>query len=128
MNTDRPFMNIGTLRDRNQNICVHLRSSADAFALVVALALTGCAIGPNYTKPETDVPASYKEAGDCVVAKPSAAAPKGRWREVLGDPVLDCLEEQVSVTAQSLAAAEARYRQAPHTCDSRRAGPFPSSR
>src|SRR5260221_14785591 len=126
MNTDRPFMNIGTLRDRNQNICVHLRSSADAFALVVALALTGCAIGPNYTKPETDVPASYKEAGDWVVAKPSDAAPKGKWWEVFGDPVLDSLEEQVSVTNQSLAAAEARYRQAHAAVASARSGLFPT--
>ncbi|HVO88011.1 MAG TPA: efflux transporter outer membrane subunit [Casimicrobiaceae bacterium] len=87
---------------------VHLRSSAVALGLVVG----ACAVGPNYTKPDAPVPQKYKEAGDWVVAKPSDAAPKGKWWEAFRDPVLNGLVEQVSISNQTVAASEARYRQA----------------
>src|SRR5258706_196157 len=100
---------------------LHLRSSAFPMLLLVS----GCAIGPNYSKPEAIAPEQWKEAGDWVVANPSDAAPKGKWWEAFNDPVLDSLAEQVSVTNQSLAAAEARYRQARAAVASARAGLFP---
>ena len=94
--------------------------------MALALAIGGCAIGPNYSKPEAIVPAQWKEAGDWVVAQPKDAAPKGKWWEAFNDPVLDSLEQQVSVTNQSLAAAEARYRQARAAVASARSGLFPT--
>src|SRR5260221_14561870 len=108
------------------SIRVYLRLSADSFAFAFVLALTGCAIGPNYSKPEAIAPEQWKEAGDWIVAKPSDAAPKGKWWEAFNDPVLDSLAEQVSVTNQSLAAAEARYRQARAAVASARSGLFPT--
>jgi len=90
------------------------------------LLVSGCAIGPNYSKPEAIAPEQWKEAGDWIVAKPSDAAPKGKWWEAFNDPVLDSLAEQVSVTNQSLAAAEARYRQARAAVASARSGLFPT--
>src|SRR5260221_7194179 len=108
------------------SIRVYLRLSADSFAFAFVLALTGCAIGPNYSKPEAVIPEKWKEAGDWVVANPSDAAPKGKWWEAFNDPVLDSLAEQVSVTNQSLAAAEARYRQARAAVASARSGLFPT--
>ena len=86
-----------------------LRFSRPFFLL---LALAGCAVGPNYQKPPVETPAAYKEAGDWVVAKPADAAPKGKWWQAFRDPVLDGLEDRVSVSNQTLKAAEARYRQA----------------
>ncbi len=100
---------------------LRLRSSALMLMLV-----GGCAIGPNYSKPDAAVPQQFKEAGDWVVAQPKDAAPKGKWWEVFGDPVLDSLEEQVSVTNQSLAAAEARYRQAHSAVAAARSGLLPT--
>jgi NodT family efflux transporter outer membrane factor (OMF) lipoprotein len=93
---------------------------------MLSIALAGCAIGPNYVKPEVIVPEQYKEAGDWVVAQPKDAAPKGTWWEVFNDPVLDSLEEQVSITNQTLAAAEARYRQARAAVAAARSGLFPT--
>ena len=87
--------------------------------------MSGCAIGPNYSKPEALVPEQWKEAGDWVVAQPKDAAPKGKWWEAFNDPVLDALEEQVSVSNQNLAAAEARYRPARAAVASVRSGFFP---
>jgi NodT family efflux transporter outer membrane factor (OMF) lipoprotein len=101
---------------------VHLRSSAFAVALV----LSACAVGPDYKKPDVATPEKFKEAGDWVVAKPSDAAPKGKWWEAFQDPVLNGLTEQVSVSNQTLAAAEARFRQAQSAVVLARSGLFPT--
>ena len=95
-------------------------------AVVLSIAVSGCAIGPNYSKPEAIVPEQWREAGDWVVAQPKDAVPKGKWWEAFNDPVLDALEERVSVSNQNLAAAEARYRQARAAVASARSGLFPT--
>jgi len=95
------------------------------FALVLALLVAGCAIGPNYSKPDVETPASYKEAGEWIVARPDDAQPKGRWWGAFNDPVLDTLVSQVEVSNQSLKAAEARYREARAAVASARSGLFP---
>jgi NodT family efflux transporter outer membrane factor (OMF) lipoprotein len=95
---------------------------------VLLVTLAGCAVGPNYSKPEVEVPAQWKEAGDWVVAKPKDDAPKGKWWEAFGDPVLNRLVEQVEVSNQTLKAAEARYRQARAAVTAARAALFPTLR
>ncbi|HEX5129951.1 MAG TPA: efflux transporter outer membrane subunit [Usitatibacter sp.] len=104
---------------------LHLRSSAfPTFLLSVALA--GCAIGPDYERPAVETPAAYKESKDWSPARPADAVAKGKWWEVFGDPVLNGLVEQVSVSNQTLAAAEARYRQASAAVGAARSNLFPS--
>jgi NodT family efflux transporter outer membrane factor (OMF) lipoprotein len=98
------------------------RGAAIALLLVVA----GCAIGPNYSRPEAEAPPAYKEAGDWVVARPSDAVPKGKWWEAFKDPVLNGLMEQVDASNQTLRAAEARYTQARASVAAARSGLFPS--
>jgi NodT family efflux transporter outer membrane factor (OMF) lipoprotein len=95
-------------------------------AVALALVLGGCAVGPNYSKPAIEAPAQWKEAGDWVVAQPKDAAPRSKWWQAFNDPVLNGLEEQVEVSNQTLAAAEARYRQAHAAVQSARAGFFPT--
>ena len=90
------------------------------------LLASGCAIGPNYSKPPVEVPAQWKEAGDWVMAQPKDATPKGKWWEAFNEPVLNGLEEQVEVSNQTLAAAEARYRQARAAVQSARSQFFPA--
>jgi len=99
-------------------------SRASVVALLFAVA--GCAVGPDYSKPEVETPAAYKELEGWATAKPADAIPKGKWWEVFNDPVLNDLAEQVSVSNQQLAAAEARYRQAQAAVTSARAGLFPT--
>ena len=110
----------------------HRRSSAwgyrrpSAFLLCCSF-LAGCAIGPNYEKPAVEAPAAFKEAsGEWVVAQPKDEVPKGKWWQVFNDPVLDELAEQVSVSNQTLRAAEARYTQSRAAVQSARAGLFPT--
>ena len=99
---------------------------SSVFICVSLLFLSSCAIGPNYSKPEVRVPTQWKEAGDWVVAQPKDAAPKGKWWEAFDDPVLNALEERVEVSNQTLAAAEARYRQARTAVQSARSQLFPT--
>ena len=94
--------------------------------LSVLVLVSACAIGPNYSKPEVDTPAQYKEAGDWIVAQPKDTVPKGKWWEAFADPILDDLISQVEVSNQDLRAAEARYRQARAAVTSARSGLFPT--
>lgn len=95
-------------------------------ALAVALLAGACAIGPNYSRPGVQTPDAYKETGDWIVAQPKDTAPKGKWWEVFGDATLNQLEERVSVSNQTLKAAEARYTQARAAVQAARAGFFPT--
>jgi NodT family efflux transporter outer membrane factor (OMF) lipoprotein len=75
----------------------------------MALLLAGCTVGPNYVRPTTDVPADYKESANFKAAQPSDDAAKGKWWEVYGDPQLNALEEQVSVSNQTVKEAQAQF-------------------
>jgi multidrug efflux system outer membrane protein len=56
------------------------------FLLLLPLALGGCFMaGPNYERPETDLPATYAEAG----ATGSAIAVPQQWWTLYGDATLD---------------------------------------
>jgi NodT family efflux transporter outer membrane factor (OMF) lipoprotein len=79
---------------------------------VLALVLSGCAVGPKYVRPAAPVPTTYKESGDWITAQPSDDIPKGNWWEVFHDPELNSLEDQVQVSDQNLKIAQAQYEQA----------------
>jgi len=112
-----------TIRARYQSVLRnHVRSSAFAVLFI----LSGCVVGPNYEKPEAVTPPAYKETGDWVVAKPADTVPKGQWWLAFDDPVLNELIEQVSVSNQTLAGAEARYRQSQAAVLGARSALFPT--
>jgi len=74
--------------------------------------LSACAVGPDYKKPTVETPQAFKENTDWKVAQPSDNALPTKWWEIYNDPVLNQLEEQVLVSNQNLAQAEAQYREA----------------
>src|SRR5512135_1200328 len=115
-----------TLPDSSAGIGVGSAGIGAFKAFLLLLALTSCTVGPDYKKPPVETPAAFKEAGPWVKARPADSAPKGKWWEAFNDPVLDGLMEQVSVSNQSLKAAEARYRQASAAVQSARAQLFPT--
>jgi len=100
----------------------------------LTLALTACSVGPKYQRPEAPVPpaykesppASFKEAEGWKVAQPNDSAPRGTWWEMFGDPELNALEEQVDVSNQTLAVAEAQLRGARAAIGVARAALFPT--
>lgn len=94
-------------------------------SLVSALLLSACTIGPDYHRPETPAPASFKELGNWKPAHPADMS-HGDWWQAYDDPVLSALEKQVSVSNQNLKASEAAYRQALAAAQLAQASFFPT--
>ncbi|HBZ56667.1 MAG TPA: RND transporter, partial [Syntrophobacteraceae bacterium] len=92
----------------------------------VFLTLTACMVGPDYRKPALDAPASFKETQGWKMAQPNDDAIRGAWWEIFNDPQLNALEEQVNISNQDLAAAEARFRQARALVQAARSSYFPT--
>jgi NodT family efflux transporter outer membrane factor (OMF) lipoprotein len=88
--------------------------------------LSGCAVGPNYRRPDVITPAAFKEIPGQAPAVPADAVERGNWWEVFNDPTLNELEEKVEISNQNLQAAEAAHRQALAIEAENRAGLFPS--
>lgn len=80
--------------------------------LAVSLALTGCAIGPDYARPTLDTPAAFKQMQGWTQAAPADALARGEWWKLYEDADLNSLVERLNVSNQNLAASEAQYRQA----------------
>ncbi len=92
---------------------------------IAALLLGGCTVGPNYVRPTTEVPADYKESANFKAAQPSDDIAKGKWWEVYGDMQLNALEEQVTVSNQTLKAAQAQFAEARAAVRTVRAAYYP---
>ena len=100
-----------------------LAIAAIAGMLVIFIA---CAVGPDYVRPKTEAPAAYKEGAAWKVAQPQEAVVRGAWWKIFKDPQLDALVEQVNISNQNVAAAEAQFRQAQALVRAARAGYFPN--
>ena len=70
----------------------HLRACV---AALVALLASACTMGPDYARPDTAMPAAWKELPPHKDAAPADAAPRGEWWESVSDPVLNDLEARV---------------------------------
>jgi NodT family efflux transporter outer membrane factor (OMF) lipoprotein len=91
-----------------------LKISLSKWLTLVGLTLLfcGCTVGPNYHRPPVETPAAYKENAGWKVAEPKDELSRGKWWKIFNDRQLDALEDQVNISNQNLAAAEANYRQA----------------
>lgn len=88
--------------------------------------LAGCAVGPDYVKPQMEVPAAYKETGQWKTAQPMDDSPRGDWWTVCQDPRLNQLMDTLNSQSPSIAQAEAQYRQAQALLRQAQAGMFPT--
>ena len=70
-------------------------------SLVLTLLLGGCAIGPDYAKPEIAVPEAFRDAN-------GSAAIDTRWWSRFNDPELSAAVEQALKTNDDLKTAEAK--------------------
>src|SRR5271156_2728302 len=81
--------------------------------LSTALLLQGCVVGPKYHRATVTTPGTFKEVtpddlkkmDGWKVAQPQDSALHGKWWEIFGDPQLNALEEQVSISNQNVASA-----------------------
>jgi NodT family efflux transporter outer membrane factor (OMF) lipoprotein len=85
-------------------------------ALVLALSLAACKLGPDYVKPDLKLPAGYKETaadgGVWKVAEPADHAERGQWWRIYNDPLLNALQDVATSSNEDLKVAESQYRQA----------------
>ena len=89
--------------------------------------LSGCAVGPRYSRPSAPVPADYKETPqNWKPAQPADQVLRGKWWEVYQDPELNGLEEKINISNQSLKAAQAQFAQARATVRYNRADYYPT--
>jgi NodT family efflux transporter outer membrane factor (OMF) lipoprotein len=90
------------------------------------MALTACAVGPDYTKPTTAMTPAFKEAGAWKPSTPQDDVIRAKWWEAFGDHDLNRLEEQVNTSNQTLKADEAAFRSARALVAEARAQYFPT--
>jgi NodT family efflux transporter outer membrane factor (OMF) lipoprotein len=98
------------------------------------LLLSGCMVGPKYVKPSVATapafkeqpPESFKEVDGWKPAQPGDQALRGKWWETFGDPQLNALEEELTVSNQNLKVSEARFRQARAMIRFNRSAEFPT--
>lgn len=71
--------------------------------LLSALILAGCAVGPEYQRPDVAIPAAFKEATlspqaarQWQTAQPSDAVARGQWWRIFNDSTLDALQKQAA--------------------------------
>jgi NodT family efflux transporter outer membrane factor (OMF) lipoprotein len=92
-----------------------VRNAPLAAALaILALLSPGCLKVPEYQRPSAPVPQGFKEEPPkgWKEAQPSDGVLRGKWWEIFGDPGLNALEEQVSISNQNVLQAEAQFREA----------------
>ena len=95
-------------------------------AILLTAVIAGCAVGPDYRKPEAPTAVQYKELQGWREAQPQDQLPRGSWWTVFGDAELDRLMQRVEISNQNIRIAEARLRQARAVADQARAGLFPT--
>jgi NodT family efflux transporter outer membrane factor (OMF) lipoprotein len=88
--------------------------------------LSACTVGPDYVRPKAETPPAYKELEGWKKAEPSDHIPRGSWWTIFNDPELNSFEEQVDISNQNLAVAEAQYRGALALVQVARAAYFPT--
>ena len=98
--------------------------------LILALVVSGlsaCTLGPDYQRPELEIPEQYRQVQGWKPAAPADALERGAWWSRYDDWELDALVERLNVSNQNLAAAEAQYRQARALVRGTRAAFYPTA-
>jgi len=107
----------------------HTLSTGLKSALLIAIApllFSGCTVGPDFKRPVVSVPTAYKESKDWKPAQPRDHEIPDLWWSLFDDPYLNGLEQQVNVSNQSIAQAEAQFRQAQALVQNANAAFFPT--
>lgn len=106
-----------------------LKAACTGFAVLI---VAGCAVGPDYQRPDIAVGAEYGAAESetanrgWVRAQPQDDALRSDWWTMFDDPTLNQMMGNLLDTNFELARAEALYRQSQATLQATRAGLFPT--
>jgi multidrug efflux system outer membrane protein len=90
-----------------------IRPRLTLLALAIPLALAGCALGPDYQRPDARVALPDSYAGEPVAgALTTTPAVAGRWWTLFGDTQLDALVDQALTSSPDALTAAARVEEA----------------
>lgn len=98
-------------------------------AMLSALMVTGCKVGPNYKVPAAPAPPAFSDSGhngDWASAKPADGNDRGDWWTIYQDVELNDLEQRCASSNQSIAAALHAYEQAHDIVRQNKASLFPT--
>lgn len=87
----------------------------------------GCSVGPDYKKPSNAFPNTFKEIKGWKQANPRDIELSDKWWEIFKDPRLNALEQQINIGNQSIAQAEAQFRQSQSMVQTATAAYFPTA-
>jgi NodT family efflux transporter outer membrane factor (OMF) lipoprotein len=111
-----------------------IRAATATLCIAILFIFQGCVVGPKYHRASVDTPGTFKEVtpddlkkmDGWKVAQPQDSALHGKWWEIFGDPELNALEEQVSISNQNVASAFANFMAARAIVRQARAQYFPT--
>jgi outer membrane protein, multidrug efflux system len=103
---------------------VQLSARRVSVAALVACLATGCAVGPNFVKPEPDVPPAYRSE---VAPAEAASFADEPWFDVFQDVTLRGLIDEALAANYDLRTAAARVEQAQHQVGVTRSELFPQA-
>ncbi|WP_374477213.1 efflux transporter outer membrane subunit [Zoogloea sp.] len=90
-----------------------IRPRLTLLALAIPLALAGCALGPDYQRPDARVALPDNYAGEPVAGAPTTTpAVASRWWALFGDTQLDALVDQALTSSPDALTAAARIEEA----------------
>ncbi|GAC1355256.1 MAG: efflux transporter outer membrane subunit [Acidobacteriaceae bacterium] len=102
-------------------------------ASLLTTLLSGCMVGPRYTRPSVPTAPAFKELppaltqdGAWHTAQPADQLPKGEWWTIFGDPGLNALEPRVLTGNQSIRVADANLQRARAQIRVNRASLYPT--
>lgn len=103
-------------------------------SLMAVILFKGCDKAPKYSKPSVATPPAYKEISpdtfketdNWKFARPNDAVIRGNWWEMFNDAELNALEEQANAANQTIALADANFREARAVVKESRSQYFPT--
>ncbi len=108
-----------------QNWPKRLKGGAIAGVLLLTLIAGGCAMGPDYSRPELELPDRFR-APTAGTMPAAASLAEESWRSLYPDPTLQALIEEALAAAPDLLLAEARMREAAAAAGVVRADLYPN--
>lgn len=100
---------------------------AAAAVFVLAAALAGCLMGPNYQRPAAAVPPAYRAPGAAAVSGPEAGLGGEKWTQLFPDPVLQKLIHTALTRNYDVRIAATRLLEAQEQAGITRAAEFPAA-
>lgn len=86
--------------------------SITATVILLGFLFTGCAIGPNYKRPQVQVPAQYRQPSPVAVSADKASLSDVAWASLFQDEVITQLVKKALVQSHDLEAATQRVLEA----------------